>query len=84
MYEMKDLDADRGWFHIQHTPAFLSEPVSPLFPLVSSEEKTRGKQSQDGGDKWNWVQAVQAKDISITVSSTLSMSLFLSVSPFVS
>lgn len=66
---MKDPCSDRGRFHIQSPAVLLSLSVSPLFPLVSTWEKTRGKHIQDGGDKSNGVQAVQAKDVSVSVST---------------
>lgn len=75
--------ADRERFHIQSPAVLLSLSVSPLFPLVSTWEKTRGKHIQDRGDKSNWVHAVQAKDVSLSVS-TLLLSLSFSVSVSVS
>lgn len=77
---MKDPYTVTAWSHIRPPAVLLSVSVSPLFPLVSSREKTRGRQIRDGGDKWNWVQSVQAKDISASVSYSLSLSLLLSIS----
>lgn len=48
---LADPDTDAAWFHIEHPAVLLSVSVSPLFPLVSSWEETRGKQIQDGRDK---------------------------------
>lgn len=82
--QMKAPCSDRGRFHIQSPAVLLSLSVSPLFPLVSTWEKTRGKHIQDGGDKSNGVQAVQAKDVSLSVSTLLLSLLFpVSVAVFV-
>lgn len=69
---------------MQGPAVLLSLSVSPLFPLVGTWEKTGGKHIQDRGDKWNWVQAAQAKDVSLSVSNPLlSLLLSASVSHFV-